>query len=323
MVRETPAWRYQAEHSLTLGYGYIHLLPNHVVGQWFCVQRESGRVLWDRPLAEADSIVGVSEGVIIATESRTSGPGTYTYGVFAISLETGELLWTSHIAKRDHRGLVETLFSAIGIDTSDYAKGVRGSECITAVGRVLDLHSGKELRREPPSAAENWPAFWKASSPAKSLYQRHPVECGLGRMLRHGSPDAPKKEGGHPDGTFNLFLSDAQGRPLWLFDIATTGHYIRGNYFSYRFGSGFIYMVVSDRPQSVPIDTRKPLFVKDNPAHYFLWVLDVVTGKICQKIRITGEETTRCNLEDLDERSVLVSCGQTALLFNRVPKPQQ
>jgi hypothetical protein len=315
MVHQEPAWRYKTQHSLTLGYAYVHLLANHVLGQWFCVERDTGRVLWDRPVAEADSVIGVSEGVIVATETKTSGPGTYTYGVFAISLETGELLWTSHIAKRDRRGLVERIFSAIGIDTSDHATGVRGSECITAVGRVLDIHTGKELRRETDTG--DWPAFWKATSPGKTLYGRHPVDCGSDRILRHGVPGAPKKEGGFPDGTFNLFLSDAQGQPLWSFDIASTGHHIRGNYFSYRFRESYVYMIVSDRPQSIPIDPRKPLFVKDNPAQYFLWVLDVGSGNICQKIRITENETTRCNLEDIDERSVLLSCAQSAILFTR------
>lgn len=323
MVQETPAWSYTAGHSLTLGYGNVQLLPNHVLGQWFCVERESGGALWDRPVAQAESVVGVSEGVIIATESRTSGPGTYTYGVFALSLETGELLWTSHIAKSDRRGLVERIFSALGVDTSDHARGVRGPECITAAGRVLDVHSGKELRRELPAEAVNWPAQWKHNSPAWKLYGRHPVDCGSGLVLRHGLPGAPKKEGVGPDGTFNLFLSDAQGRPLWSFDIAATGHHIRGNYFSYRLSGGFVYMVVSDRPQSVPIDPRKPGMVKDNPAHYFLWVLDTNTGSIRQKIQITEKETTRCRLEDLDDRSALISCGKTVLLFNRLPGPKQ
>src|SRR5689334_17848721 len=96
MVHETPAWRYSTQHTITLGHGHVHLMPHHVLGQWFCVERESGRVLWDRKVSEADSVIGVSEGVIIATETRMSGPCTYTYGVFAIALETGEMLWTSH-----------------------------------------------------------------------------------------------------------------------------------------------------------------------------------------------------------------------------------
>lgn len=318
MVHETPAWRYPTQHTITLGYGYVHLLPNQVLGQWFCVERESGRVLWDRKVSAADSVIGVSEGVIIATETRMSGPGTYTYGVFAVSLDTGELLWTSHTAKGDFRGFAGAVLNWFGIATEDHANGVRGPECITAVGRVLDIHSGKELRRVSPP--EDWPAYWKATSPAKTLYERHPVDCGSGRILRHGLPGTPKKDGSYPDGTFNLFLSDAEGRALWSFDIATTGHHIRGNYFSYRYSNGYLYMMVSDRPQTVPINPRKPLFVKENPAQYFLWVLDVDTGEICQKIRVTDAEATHCRIEDVDDRAVLVSCDRSALLFTRREK---
>jgi outer membrane protein assembly factor BamB len=318
MVHETPAWRYQTQHTITLGYGHVHLLPNHVLGQWFCVEREGGRVLWDRKVSAADSVIGVSEGVVIASETRMSGPCTYTFGVFAVSLDTGELLWTSHTAKGGTRGFAGALLSWFGIANEDHATGVRGSECITAVGRVMDIHTGKEVRRVTPT--EDWPAFWKATSPARALYERHPVDCGSGRILRHGLPGAPKKVGGFPDGTFNLFLSDAEGRALWSFDIANSGYHIRGNYFSYRYSNGCVYMMVSDRPQSVPIDPRKPLFVKDNPAQYFLWVLDVDTGQVCQKIRVTEAEATHCRIEDVDDRAVLVSCDGLALLFTRQEK---
>ncbi len=315
MVHESPAWCYQAQHSLTLGYGHVHLLPEHVLGQWFCVERASGRALWDRAVCQADSVLGVSEGVIIASETRMSGPCTYTHGVFAIGLDTGEMLWTSHTSPSDGRGFVGALMKWFGIATEDHAAGVRGSECITGQGRVLDVHTGRELRRESPS--EDWPAFWKAKSLASNLYSRHPVEIAPGKLLQHGLPEAQKKEGGFPDGTFTLFLSDAQGSPFWSFDLAATGHHIRGNFYSYRYSNGYVYMVVSDRPQSVPVDLKKPMIVKDNPANYFLWTLDAVTGQVCQKIPLTEQPTTHCRLEDLDDGALVVSCGQSAMLFPR------
>ena len=120
----------------------------------------------------------------------------------------------------------------LGVRTADHATCVRGAECFTAVGRVLDIHTGKELRRVSPP--KDWAEFLKATSPAQMLYERRPVDCGSGRILRHGLPGAPKKDGGFPDGTFNLFLTDKGGRVLWSFDISDSGHHIRGNYFSYR-----------------------------------------------------------------------------------------
>jgi hypothetical protein len=323
MVHEPPVWRYQAEHSLIRGYGHVLLLPHHVLGQWFCVERASGRVLWDHPVAEADSVIGVSEGVIIATQTVERGPGCTTYGVYAISLETGDLLWTSHIAKRDRRGLLETIFSAIGVDTSDYAAGVRGSECISAAGRVLDIHSGKELRREPPAKATDWPALWKMKSRELELYRGDPVDCGSGRLLHRGQPGAPKKKGGGPDGVFALFLSDAQGRTLWSFEISTTGHHTHGNYLAFRLIGGFVYILISDWPKPKPGGPNGPLNARDNPAHFFLCILDIDTGEICQEIRITDEETIHCRIEDLDDHSLLISCGKSVVLFNRMSKPQQ
>lgn len=50
--------------------------------------------------------------------------------------------------------------------------------------------------------------------------------------MRHGTPEKPAKHGGFPDGTFALFLSDTLGHPLWSFDLAPTGHFIDGIYFS-------------------------------------------------------------------------------------------
>lgn len=74
--------------------------------------------------------------------------------------------------------------------------------------------------------------MWEDESPGSTLYRRNPVDCGVGRIMRHGTPEKPAKHGGFPDGTFALFLSDTLGHPLWSFDLAPTGHFIDGIYFS-------------------------------------------------------------------------------------------
>ena len=65
----------------------------------------------------------------------------------------------------------------------------------------------------------------------------------------------------------------------------------------------------------MPIDPRQRLIVKDKPAQYFLWLLDVDSGQVCQKVRITEVQTTCCKIEDVDDRGVPVSCIRSALLF--------
>jgi outer membrane protein assembly factor BamB len=315
MVTEQPAWRYKPLHSLTLGYDHVYLFPGHVVGQWYCLERGSGKLLWDRPIAKADWVGGVSEGVIIATGTLESGPTLRTSGVFGISLETGKLLWESHDAKPDRRTLWGWILSFLPIVYEDHVYALRGHECLTNCGRVLDVRTGRELRRE--SSKEGWTPFWDDASPARKLYREDAVDCGGGQTLRRGTPGPPAPSGAAPGKAFQLFLKGSEGRVAWTFDLALTGHFIDGNYYSFRYSGGFVYMVVADRPLRLPKDPKKPLIVYENPAHYFLWTLAANTGEIVQKIPLTLEPTTRCRIEDVDEQSLLLTCADSVLCFGR------
>jgi len=67
MLEETPVWTFRSKRPLTRWYEHVHLLPNRVVGYWFCLDRSSGARLWERRL-EPDEIVGIDDGVIVANE---------------------------------------------------------------------------------------------------------------------------------------------------------------------------------------------------------------------------------------------------------------
>jgi hypothetical protein len=82
-------------------------------------------------------------------------------------------------------------------------------------------------------------------------------------------------------------------------------------------------MVVADRPPLVAKDPKKPGWLVENPALYFLWTLDARTGQIEQKIRLTDEPTTRCRIEDVDEHALLLTCGGSVLCFLRKPSSGQ
>ena len=316
MLHAEPAWTYAPRHALTIGDGRLHLLPEHVIGQWFCLDRKSGEPLWDRAACQADDVVGVSEGVIVAREEWAQGPTSSCFGAFGISLQTGELLWESHY---DHPGrgrLWGRILRLLPIAHRDYALAVRGAECLTMRGRVLDIHTGEETRHE--SSPKSWPeTAEREESPSYRLYRRQPVDCGQGRILRHGTPEKPAKEGSFPDGTFRFFLNDASGSPQWTFDFAQTGHFINGNYYSYRLAGAWIYMVVSDRPQRIPIDPARPAAKRKNPAQYFLWTLDLDTGQVCQQIRLSEEDVTHCSIQDLDDGALLIRCDDRAMLYLR------
>ena len=94
MIDPQPRWTHTSRTKLTRAYEFVRLHEDSVLGQWWCLDLDSGRVRWQAPELAPDTIVAVSEGVILATGMRSSGPTTTTAGNWAISLETGELLWT-------------------------------------------------------------------------------------------------------------------------------------------------------------------------------------------------------------------------------------
>ncbi|QDV69044.1 hypothetical protein Poly24_27580 [Rosistilla carotiformis] len=101
MLNETPIWEFQAKQPLIRWYGHVRLLTDKVVGQWFCLDRQAGLVHWEHNL-HPDEIVDIVDGVIVANERRRQHIGSLRYGCYGISLDTGEVSWTSHSS-----GLVE------------------------------------------------------------------------------------------------------------------------------------------------------------------------------------------------------------------------
>ena len=99
------SWHFDARHHLYQWYGRVQIVGGHAVGQWFCVDLDYGRCLWERRLPRANTIRAIADGVIVASEMRSDGPWTADFGVYAIALESGDLLWTSCSlpAHADHR----------------------------------------------------------------------------------------------------------------------------------------------------------------------------------------------------------------------------
>lgn len=40
-------------------YGHVQLLPNHIVGKWLCVERESRDLIWQHAMVRPNTICGV------------------------------------------------------------------------------------------------------------------------------------------------------------------------------------------------------------------------------------------------------------------------
>src|SRR5215211_2681943 len=97
MLHEEPEWTVVAARPLTQGYGHVMLTPGHALGQWICIRRGSGHVLWDHDVDRPNAVRGISGGVVIASEYRPVGlMGGGGFHCYALELETGKLLWTTH-----------------------------------------------------------------------------------------------------------------------------------------------------------------------------------------------------------------------------------
>ncbi len=306
MVFEEPQWEYTSPRSLSQWYGHVHLLEDHVVGQWFCTDLQTGRPLWDRRFQRANTICGVSEDVIVASETRSDGPWTLTFGCYGISLLSGELLWTAH--RKRGGGLLRLLDFIPGFTNGLRASplALRGSECLNDRGRVIDVHTGEYLRKD---SEDNFPKTVDEEDPSWVLYTCNRMVLDNGDKLVHAT-----RKG------FYLYRARPDGQHLWHFSLEGENHFIEGNYYSHRYQDGYLYLVASDRPIYVPVSPKDPYTIKPNRRRHFLWVLDVQTGAVCQKIDLSEETEKECRIEDIDDRYLLISReGKTLLCYRRRP----
>lgn len=327
MIIERPTWTYEARCGLRQWYGHMQLLEKRALGQWLCLDVDSGTLLWERRYHRPNTVVGVSENVIVATEMRSDGPWTLTFGGYGISLETGELLWTSH-AKPRWNGFLRFLDLIPGFtnELRDTPVGVKGSQCACESGRVLDIHTGRQIGKTPH--VEAWRSGSSGSSdrqaPAQRLYDTQIagggprfVKIGDGKLLTHQWDSEPPTET-PSEQQFRLCLLDARHNLQWKFAIRDFNKYIEGNFFSYRYAGDCVYLIVSDEPPYVPVKPDAPYLVQPNPTTYHLWTLDIGSGAILQKIPVTDAGVTECRIEDLTDDYLLVSVnGKRLLCYQR------
>ena len=73
MLCEDPAWTVVAHRCLTHGYGHVHLMRRHVLGEWICVKAPSrGAYLEEHEFNRPNKICGVVDDVIVASEISPS-----------------------------------------------------------------------------------------------------------------------------------------------------------------------------------------------------------------------------------------------------------
>ncbi len=332
MISEERSWEFTTPRTLVLWYGHVELLENHVVGQWFCLARDSGSCLWDRRFWRINAIQAVADGVIVASETRSDGPGTGNFGCYGIDLETGSLRWVSH--RNGVCGkLVRMLdfFPGFTNEFRDVPLRVEDRQVFCASGRVLDIQSGRLLRKEKPRREKE---EYQYSSDAHRLYMTHnairslyvitpradPVEISRNRFISYRHPDDPEEDDGKPRPVLGrpLYGFDAEANILWQFRPDSLGFFNEARFFSYRLVSPYVYFVVSDREIYVPVNPEEPNVVRHQPGNWKLLVLDARDGQLVQQVPLTDGPREACRIEDVDENGLLISFeGKTLHYYQR------
>ncbi|OHB85305.1 MAG: hypothetical protein A2V98_17945 [Planctomycetes bacterium RBG_16_64_12] len=317
MLEETPVWTFRSKRPLTRWYEHVHLLPNRVVGYWFCLDRSSGARLWERRL-EPDEIVGIDDGVIVANERwRRLDFGSTRHGCYGISLETGKLLWTSHAS-----GFWSWLLGELDHRSRDCPVYVADGRCYCRSGRILDVATGRLVERvskdeiKPPEKLETETETLRRS---KHLSDPVKLKVGDGLWLSHKLAAKPEVEPLDDEflasvWEFRLFLTDDEGRVRWEFDLKDTGYetYYYGE--KCRYSAPYLYLLACEKRT-----TKKWKKIEVyNPTQFHLLTLDLSNGRIVQDIQVTRNPVDVCRFEDIDEQGVLLSGGDNLLHYFRI-----
>jgi outer membrane protein assembly factor BamB len=238
--------------------------------------------------------------MIVASETRSDGPWTAGFGIYGIDARTGKLLWTNH--GRGLWGRLLRCFDCVPGYTNEFRdvpKCVVGQYVVTAAGRILDIRTGRQC----PSATVTTQNDNGRSAPDQRLYDNKSLRMDGDTIRVQGSRD-----------DFVILRRDNDGREIWRFAARDRALHVDGNYYSYRFHDGHIFIVLGDAPNYVPIKETEPLYVKPNPANYQLGILDVSSGECGLFPLVDAKQRNECRIEAIRDNRVLISCDGTQLV---------
>lgn len=315
MLREVPAWTVVAQRCLTQGYGYVRLMRRHALGEWICVERDTGGVLWEHEFDRPNSISGVADDVIVATENLSVGlGGNGSFHGYGLELETGHLVWTSHpsgqCGERSAEGYsYPDRYDQQGADAAPTL--VEEGQCFCADGRVLDAASGREIGRIPADEVE-MRATRMRSDPASALYwsrnssstRNSGFPIAPGRRLRLGIKRSNRE--------FSVHLNSEDGTNLWTFTLTRAGYEMtHPNFYSYRWAGQYLYLVVSEPIEVEPTPTPGQ-YTPPPPRRFHLLTLELERGTVVQDLPIETIPLAECRIEDVDEHGLLISSNPNA-----------
>jgi len=255
MLATKPLWTYRSDKDLTQWYGHVHLLPDKAVGQWFAVDRSTGKCLWEKSYWRPNNICEITEDIILANETRSDGPWTLNFGCYALSLLTGELIWQWH-GPGPWGWLVRQL-DLVPEFTNELRPtflGAKGSECFVTPNRVLDVHTGKMLRRErdPSKLRKND----EPDTQALKLYAQMSVMLTHELELSYALTvvEAP---GQSNEAQMELVLRDAAKREKWRWGPHLLGLKCLVNFYGWRLQDETI-LILGSEDSELTRDTRYP-----------------------------------------------------------------
>lgn len=338
-IDSAPAWQYNSRDGL---YGYlshVEFYGDRVVGQWFCLEVATGNIHSEKNIFRANFIIGVAEGVIVASEMMTEGCWTAEMGCYGISLVTGDLLWTSH-----GDGFWGRLWRALDFlpgfanDFRDTPVGVKDGHVVCASGRILDIRTGRRVARDRDLVGKvQEEREHERSTPEGRLYAGKSVEveagegeiftlkrCGGQPAWQRAQEEAETDEEAEEQESDSLCFraTDANGATQWTFRLAAWNRHTEGNFHAWRFHHPFIYIIAGDAPVNVPIKPEEPGIVRRNSMMPYLLALDVRTGRLIQEFALAdGPTEGECRIEAISDHGLLLSMGYTHLRLYRLCPP--
>ncbi len=243
---------------------------------------------------------------------RSDGPWTAGFGCYGLSLNSGELVWSSHgtgIAGKLSRIL--DFIPGLTNELRDSPSLVADGKVFCSSGRVLNVLTGEAIGR---ISADEVQRMKPEPSDARRLYDSSPGDeqssvCVGDLWLSHASE-------GKQRGQWSLVAKTRDQSVAWRFDIKQTGYHIDGNFYSYRLAAPHLYLVLSEEAKYKPHPTRRNTIVP-NPTRWHLMCLDLRTGQIVQQVSLGDELLDECRIEDLDEHGLLIGKSSRELVYFR------
>ena len=285
-------------------HDHIRLLPDRIIGTWLCAQKSSGKLIWSFNARRPNRVHGIVDSVIIATENYPVGMmGTGNFHRYGISLETGQLLWTSHPSGACGEPSSLNSWGPENFDVDGSAAAPRlieDGKCMCRDGSIVDPLSGEKIGQMPPEDVESR-AIRMRTERSYAFYWSVFRGRGRGIQLAPGRWISGKRL--HDASSIQFTLRNAQNVCEWSFDLKQTGYEQKypSNY-QFRLVDRHIYLVayepLKEEPALVPGVWRPP-----EPRQFHLLTLDLANGEVVQDLSLGNYWL--CKLE-ADQAVVLI-----------------